>query len=82
MLLPISGSRAVWVLKEDMTVEQRVVDAKEANEGWVPVEGSLKAGEKVVVSGVSKLAPGMKVALVEPTGNEDLDKNFKPRIKE
>ena len=77
-----SGSRAVWVLKEDMTVEQRVVDAKEANEGWVPVEGSLKAGEKVVVSGVSKLAPGMKVALVEPTGNEDLDKNFKPRIKE
>ncbi len=77
-----SGSRAVWVLKDDMTVEQRVVETKEANEGWVPVEGALKAGEKVVVAGVSKLAPGMKVTLVEATGNEDLDRNFKPRIKE
>ena len=42
----------------------------------------LKLGEKVVISGISKLAPGMKVTLVEATGNDDLDPNFKPRIKE
>lgn len=77
-----TGSRGVWVLKEDMTVEQRVVEAKETLEGWTPVESGLKVGEKVVVSGIAKLAPGMKVALVEATGNDDLDPKFKSRIKE
>ena len=77
-----TGSRAVWVLNEDMTVEQRVVETREANEGWVPVEGGIKLGDKVIVSGMSKLAPGMKVQVVEATGNEDLDPNFQPRIKE
>ena len=42
----------------------------------------LAVGEKVVISGMSKLAPGMKVTVVEATNNEDLDPNFKPRIKE
>ena len=77
-----TGSRAVWVLNEDMTVEQRVVETREANEGWVPVEGGIKLGDKVIVSGMSKLAPGMKVQVVDATGNEDLDPNFQPRIKE
>ena len=77
-----TGSRAVWVLKDDMTVEQRVVETREANAGWTPVDKGLAAGEKVVVSGVAKLAPGMKVTLAEATGNEDLDPNFQPRIKE
>ena len=31
---------------------------------------------------MSKLAPGMKVTLAEATGNDDLDPNFQPRIKE
>jgi membrane fusion protein (multidrug efflux system) len=77
-----TGSRGVWVLKDDMTVEQRVVEAKETLDGWTPVESGLKAGEKVVVSGISKLAPGMKVVLAEATGNDDLDPKFKSRIKE
>ena len=77
-----TGSRGVWVLKDDMTVEQRVVETREMSDGWVPVDKGLAIGEKVVVSGISKLAPGMKVALVEATGNDDLDPNFKPRIKE
>ncbi|MBO5750879.1 MAG: efflux RND transporter periplasmic adaptor subunit [Kiritimatiellae bacterium] len=77
-----TGSRSVWVLKEDMTVEQRVVETRETSEGWTPVVKGLNVGEKVVVSGVSKLAPGMKVTIVEATGNEDLDPNFSPRIKE
>lgn len=77
-----TGSRGVWVLKDDMTVEQRVVETREMGDGWVPVDKGLAIGEKVVVSGISKLASGMKVALVEATGNDDLDPNFKPRIKE
>ncbi len=77
-----TGSRTVWVLKEDNTVEQRVIQTREANEGWVPVVDGLKIGEKIIVSGISKLAPGMKVTVVEATSNDDLDPNFKPRIKE
>ena len=77
-----TGSRAVWVLKEDMTVEQRVVETRETSAGWTPIVSGVKPGEKVVVSGIAKLAPGMKVALAEATGNEDLDPNFKPRIQE
>ena len=50
--------------------------------GWTPIVQGLKLGEKVVISGISKLAPGMKVALVEATSNDDLDPNFTPRIKE
>ena len=52
------------------------------SDGWVPVDKGLAVGEKVVVSGISKLAPGMKGSLVEATGNEDLDPSFKPKIKE
>ena len=77
-----TGNRAVWVLKGDMTVEQRVVETRETSGGWTPVVSGVKPGDKVVVSGIAKLAPGMKVALAEATGNEDLDPNFKPRIQE
>ena len=77
-----TGNRAVWVLKDDMTVEQRVVETLEASAGWTPVEKGLLPGEKVVVSGVSKLASGMKVILAEATPNEDLDPAFEKRIKE
>lgn len=77
-----TGSRAVWVLKDDMTVEQRIVETREMSGGWTPIVQGLKLGEKVVISGISKLAPGMKVALVEATNNDDLDPNFTPRIKE
>ena len=77
-----TGSRAVWVLKDDMTVEQRVVETRETSAGWTPIVSGVKPGEKVVVSGIAKLAPGMKVTLAEATGNEDLDPNFKPRIQE
>ena len=75
------GNQGVYVLKDDMTVEQRIVTAGEAFEGWTPVK-ELKEGEKVVVSGVSKLYPGAKVDLVTATGNDDLDPNYQPPIKE
>ena len=39
-------------------------------------------GEQVVVSGVSKLRAGMKVAVVQATPNADLDAKYKAPIKE
>ena len=77
-----TGSQGVWVLKDDMTVEQRVVELREVSDGWCPVVSGLSVGEKVVVSGTGKLGPGVKVRLVEPTMNDDLDPNYKPGIQE
>ena len=76
------GNQGVYVLKDDMTVEQRVVTTRETFEGWTPVVSGIKVGEKVVISGVSKLRPGAKVAVAEATGNDDLDPNYKAPIKE
>ena len=62
-------------------MEQRIVTAGEPFEGWVPVK-ELQAGETVVVSGVAKLYPGAKVALVTATDNDDLNAAYEPPIKE
>ena len=75
------GNQGVYVLKDDMTVEQRVVTVREAFEGWAPILTGIKDGEKVVISGISKLRPGSRVALVEATGNDDLDPNYKAPIE-
>ena len=76
------GNRGVWVLRDDMTVEQRPVETKEAFAGWTPVVNGLEAGERIVISGVAKLGPGMKVAIVEPTSNDDINANHKSPIEE
>ena len=76
------GNQGVYVLKDDQTVEQRVVTLRDPFEGWMPVMSGLQEGEKVVVSGVSKLRPGAKVKLVEATLNDDLDPNYVPPIKD
>ena len=78
----VGGSQGVWVLKDDGAVEQRVVEVREMSEGWCPVVSGLKLGEKVVISGIGKLRPGMKVKVVEPTDNDDLNPNYEPPVKE
>ena len=76
------GNQGVWVLKDDMTVEQRPVETKEAFNGWTPVVKGIEAGERIVISGVAKLGPGMKVAIVQPTSNDDINANHKSPIEE
>ena len=76
------GNQGVFVVKDDKTVEQRVVTTRESFEGWTPVLTGLKPGEKVVVSGVSKLRPGASVKIVEATGNDDLVEGYQSTIKE
>lgn len=77
-----SGDRALWVLRDDMTVEQRVVTVGEMSKGFVPVYKGVSTGEKVVISGVSKLATGMAVMVVEPTDNDDLNPEYKSPVKD
>ena len=76
------GNQGVWVLKDDMTVEQRPVETKEAFAGWTPVVNGLEAGERVVISGVAKLGQGVKVSVVQPTSNDDINANHKSPIEE
>ncbi len=76
------GNQGVWVLRDDMTVEARPVETKEAFAGWTPIVKGLAAGERVVISGTAKLGPGVKVALVEPTSNDDINANHKAPIEE
>ena len=76
------GNQGVYILKDDMTVEQRAVETKETHAGWTPILSGVNAGEKVVVSGTSKLRPGAKVVLMEATANDDLDPTYKAKIAE
>ena len=76
------GNLGVWVLKDDGTVEQRLVKTLEADQGWTPVTEGLAAGEKIVVAGTAKLRTGMKVTVAEATDNADLNADYKAPITE
>jgi membrane fusion protein, multidrug efflux system len=57
----LQGVFSVMVLKQDDTVEQRMVTpAERIGALWVITAG-LKAGEKIVVDGLQKIRTGMKV---------------------
>lgn len=56
----------VYVVKPDMTAELRkVVAARSDGDLTVLAEGALAKGERVVVRGALRLAPGVKVSIVE-----------------
>jgi multidrug efflux system membrane fusion protein len=56
----------VYVVKPDMTVEVRkVVVARNAGDMAVLAEGGLASGDKVVIRGALRLAPGAKVNVLE-----------------
>lgn len=54
---------AVYVLKDDMTVEQRMVKVGEKLDGEVVVLEGVNAGERVVTEGLQKIRPGATVSL-------------------
>ena len=57
----IQGLYSVMVVKPDATVEQRMVKAGErVGNLWI-VDSGLKPGEKVIVEGIQKVRPGVKV---------------------
>ena len=56
----------VYVVKADMTAEMRkVVVARSEGDTTVLAEGGVAKGEQVVVRGALRLAPGMKVSIVD-----------------
>jgi len=58
----IQGLYSVMVVKPDATVEQRMVKAGErVGNLWI-IDSGLKPGEKVIVEGLQKVKPGVKVA--------------------
>ena len=60
------------------TAEARAVKTRDAFLGWAPIIEGLEAGETVVISGVGKVMPGAKLAVVPPTPNEDIAPGSKP----
>jgi len=66
----IQGLNTVMVVKSDATVEQRMVKAGErVDDQWI-IESGVKPGESVIVEGIQKVTPGIKVnaSLEKPAG--------------
>ena len=58
----IQGLYSVMVVKSDATVEQRMVKAGDrVGNSWV-IESGLKPREKVIVEGIQRVRPGLKVS--------------------
>jgi multidrug efflux system membrane fusion protein len=59
-------SSYVFLVKPDMTVEQRNVTLGPAVDGWTVIAEGLAAGDRVVTEGQMRLIPGSKVRAAEP----------------
>ena len=55
----------VYVIKPDHTVESRAVAVAQISDGQALIDSGLKAGERVVVDGQSKLQQGSRVAVLK-----------------
>jgi membrane fusion protein, multidrug efflux system len=56
---------AVWIVREDLTLELRPVVVERYESDRVLIAAGLKVGERVVTAGVHRLAAGDKVRLIE-----------------
>ncbi len=66
----IQGLNTVMIVKSDATVEQRMVKGGDrVGDQWI-IESGVKPGERVIVEGIQKVQPSMKVnaALEKPAG--------------
>jgi multidrug efflux system membrane fusion protein len=57
---------AVWIVRDDGTVELRPVSVERYESDRVYVADGIRTGERVVTAGVHRLAPGEKVKLAQP----------------
>lgn len=55
-----------YVIKDDLTVEQRPIKVARQEETKAIIEEGLTPGERVVVDGQYRLQPGSKIRIVEP----------------
>lgn len=84
MLVPLAALQHspktdfLYIVKEDQTVEMRPVTAGTSEGELLIIEKGISADEIVVVEGVDKLQPGMKVTMPQP-GEDALTKGGKSR---
>ena len=66
-----TGARGdyIYVVKSDLTVEQRSVKVARAVEGSSVISSGVQPGDTVVIDGQLRLIPGMKVQIVSPTSS-------------
>ena len=77
----LQGVFSVMVVSQDDTVEQRLVmPAERIGSLWVTSSG-LKAGERIIVEGLQKVRPGMKVN-AKPVQIEEKEKAKAPSTPE
>ena len=60
----------VFVIKDDLTVEDRPVTAGRTLNSETVIDKGLQAGEKVVTDGQLRLVPGAKIQIKEKTGGK------------
>ena len=61
------GGAYIYVIRPDDTAEKRFIELGPESDNSMVVERGLAKGEKIVVEGYHKLAPGMQVETIEET---------------
>ena len=76
LLIPLTAisqqgeQAAVWVVAADRTVSLRPVQVTAYRDDGAVISGGLVAGERIVSSGVHRLAAGEKIRIIESAGTQ------------
>jgi multidrug efflux system membrane fusion protein len=70
----------LYVIKDDMTVELRVVMPGRTYQTWTIIDKGVAAGEKVVTDGQLRLVPGAKVEIKPSAADVQREGNIKSQI--
>jgi len=70
----------VYVIKDDMSAELRVVMPGRTHENWTVIDKGIAVGEKVVTDGQLRLVPGTKVEIKPSTAEAQLEGNTRSQM--
>ena len=70
----------VYVIKDDMTAELRVVAPGRMYGDWTVIDKGIAAGEKVVTDGQLRITPGVKVEIKPSAAEAQREGNIKSQI--
>lgn len=60
-----NGTLQVWIIESDNTVSSRLIEAKQTQKNqWIVTQG-LKSGDRIVIEGYQRLAPGAEVTYTD-----------------
>lgn len=79
----IQNKKYVYIVGSDNTISQREITVLSQNDGQsYYVSSGLKAGEKIVVSGVSQLKNGQKINPITPAQAAEAEKKAQQALKD